>query len=141
MAGKGCSRNWTNDETNLFCKILADPVNNFMATLEKKVLKKASTKEVFKVIAAEFSQELKNDDFKFINQKHFNGKRVETELAFDLKRLQRKYNNIKQHWQKLSDRRKNGSGLTTANEPEWCKIVDSGYQIQTKVWMTYVQMH
>ena len=33
------SQEWTSDETNLFCEILADPVNNFMETLERWVLK------------------------------------------------------------------------------------------------------
>ena len=33
------SRKQTSDETNLFCEILADPVNNFMETLEKRALK------------------------------------------------------------------------------------------------------
>ena len=43
-------RNWTKDETELFCNVVADPINNFVATLEKKALKKASTKEVFEDI-------------------------------------------------------------------------------------------
>ena len=34
------SRKCTSDETKPFCKILADPVNNFMETLEKRALKK-----------------------------------------------------------------------------------------------------
>ena len=29
------SRKWTSDETNLFCEMLADPVNHVMETLEK----------------------------------------------------------------------------------------------------------
>ena len=34
------SPKWKSDKTNLFCEILADPVNNFMETLEKRSLKK-----------------------------------------------------------------------------------------------------
>ena len=30
---EGSSHNWISDETNIFCEILADPVNNFMETL------------------------------------------------------------------------------------------------------------
>ena len=41
------TRNWTAEETNLFCSILVDPVTKFMLTLERKALKKAATKEVF----------------------------------------------------------------------------------------------
>ena len=29
------SHKWASDKTNLFCEILADPVNNFMETLER----------------------------------------------------------------------------------------------------------
>ena len=36
------SHKWTSDETNLFCVILADPVNNFMETLERGATKKPS---------------------------------------------------------------------------------------------------
>ena len=43
----GSSRNWTAEETTLFCKILADI--KFHA-LDKKALRKASTKEVFEDI-------------------------------------------------------------------------------------------
>ena len=37
---KQVSRNWTTEETNLFCSILVDPAFNFMVTLERKALKK-----------------------------------------------------------------------------------------------------
>ena len=33
------SYKWASDETNLFCEILAEPVNNFMGTLERWVRK------------------------------------------------------------------------------------------------------
>ena len=33
---------WTSDETNFFCKILADPENNLMETLERGALKRHS---------------------------------------------------------------------------------------------------
>lgn len=34
------SRNCIVEETDIFCEILADPVNDFMITSEKKTLKK-----------------------------------------------------------------------------------------------------
>ena len=37
---KKTTRNWTVEETNLFCSILTDPVTKFMQTLEQKTLKK-----------------------------------------------------------------------------------------------------
>ena len=33
------SLKWTSDKTNLFCKIPADPMNNFIEIIEKKTLK------------------------------------------------------------------------------------------------------
>ena len=36
------SHKWTSDNTNLFCEILADLVNNFMRTLQRGALKKYS---------------------------------------------------------------------------------------------------
>ena len=30
------SHKWDSDETDLFCEILADPVNNFMANLKRE---------------------------------------------------------------------------------------------------------
>ena len=36
------SQKWTSDETNIFCEILADPVSNFMETLERGALKRHS---------------------------------------------------------------------------------------------------
>ena len=41
------SRNWTSEETKLFCEMLIDPVKNVTVTIEKTALKKASTREVF----------------------------------------------------------------------------------------------
>ena len=39
-------RNWTEQEQELFCQILADPERCFAVTLETKALKKNSNKEV-----------------------------------------------------------------------------------------------
>ena len=52
------NRNWTIKEIKLFCEVLIDLVNNFMRTLEKKALKKASTQEVFKEISGVFQEAL-----------------------------------------------------------------------------------
>ena len=57
-------RKWTSDKTNLFCEILADPVNNFKEMLEKRALKKSSTREVFDSIVVEFKGRLENAEFK-----------------------------------------------------------------------------
>ena len=53
------SRNWTDLETEEFCRVLADPDSDFCLTLEKKALKKTankdSNKEVFEAIQAELN--------------------------------------------------------------------------------------
>ena len=41
------SHKWTSDETNLFCKIVAGPVNNFMDALGRWALKKHSAVKYF----------------------------------------------------------------------------------------------
>ena len=50
---KKTTRNWTAEQTNLFCSILADPVTKFILTFERKALKKAATKDVFEAILEE----------------------------------------------------------------------------------------
>ena len=50
VMGKKTTRNWTVEQTSLFCSILTDPVTKFVLTLEQKTLKKAVTKEVFDAI-------------------------------------------------------------------------------------------
>ena len=50
-------RKWTSDETNLFCEILAYPVNSFMETSEKRVFKNKSNK-VFDFIITELKKGL-----------------------------------------------------------------------------------
>ena len=91
------SRNWTNEETVLFCQILTDPVCNNLETLEKKALKKSSTKEVFEAILEDFQTSLQNHEFIERNGKNFSGKKKKSEIVFDVKRLQQKYNNLKQN--------------------------------------------
>ena len=56
---KKSSRNSTKPETNLFCEVLVDQVNNFMQTLKQKSLKKSSAKEVYDAIATEMKEVIK----------------------------------------------------------------------------------
>ena len=86
-------RKWTSDKTNLFCEILADPVNNFKEMLEKRELKKSSTREVFDSIVVEFKVRLENAEFKEKNSKNFKARKKETKLVVEVKPLQIKYNN------------------------------------------------
>ena len=50
-------RKWTSDETNLFCEILAYPVNSFMETSEKRMFKNKSN-NVFDFIITELKKGL-----------------------------------------------------------------------------------
>ena len=53
---KSISGNWNAEETSLFCEIAADPITNFMISLEQKALKKSSTKKVFEKILDKFQE-------------------------------------------------------------------------------------
>ena len=84
---------WTAEETNLFCSILADLVTKFMLILERKAVKKVATKEVFEAITEELKTAFIEEPFKTLNEKSLKGKES---LNLDIKKLHRKYNNLKQ---------------------------------------------
>ena len=75
------SHKWTSDETNLFCEILADLVNNFMETFIERGTKKSSSSEVFDSIIAEFKE---NIPFKDKKSKNFKTKKKETKLLVEV---------------------------------------------------------
>ena len=116
-------RKWTTDETNLFCEVIADPVNNFMRTLEKKALKKASTAEVFESIRKVYINALANPSFQKRNAKNFNGRKKNNTLSVDVKRLQVKYNNLKQNWRKITEAKRNRSAVSDDQDPAWYKFM------------------
>ena len=72
---KKTTRNWTAEETNLFCSILADPVTKFMLILERTALKKAATKEVFEAIIEELKTAFMEEAFKTLNETSLKGKK------------------------------------------------------------------
>ena len=116
-------RKWTTDETNLFCEVIADPVNNFMRTLEKKALKKASTAEVFESIRKVYINALANPSFQKINAKNFKGRKKNNTLSVDVKRLQVKYNNLKQNWRKITEAKRYRSAVSDDQDPAWYKFM------------------
>ena len=79
------SHNWISDETNIFCEILADPVNNFVETLGWWALKKAFSSKVFDSIIAEFKGVLENAQFKEKESKNFTAKKKKTTLVDEVK--------------------------------------------------------
>ena len=116
-------RKWTTDETNLFCEVIADPVNNFMRTLEKKALKKASTAEVFESIRKVYINALANPSFQKMNAKNFKGRKKNNTLSVDVKRLQVKYNNLKQNWRKITEAKRYRSAVSDDQDPAWYKFM------------------
>ena len=108
MAEKKGVKNWTLIETIQFCSILADPVNRFMLILQRKALNKVSTAVVFEKVLEELKKSFQEEVFKSLKREVLKKKKT-SELQLDVKKLQVKYNNIKQQWRKLRDRQKRGS--------------------------------
>ena len=77
MAEKKEGRNWTPIETNQFCSILADPLNQFMITLERKELKKVSTKVVFEEVLEELKKSFQEEPLKSLNGEALKKKKTE----------------------------------------------------------------
>ena len=77
MAEKKEARNWTSTEINQFCSILADPLNQFMMTLEKKELKKVSTKVVFEEVLEELKKSFLEESLKSLNGEALKKKKTE----------------------------------------------------------------
>ena len=77
MAEKKEGRNWTSIETNQFCSILADPLNQFMITLERKELKKVSTKVVFEEVLEELKKIFQEEPLKSLNGEALKKKKTE----------------------------------------------------------------
>ena len=127
MAEKKGARNWTLNETNKFCSLLADSADRFMITLERKALKKqfqkvASTKVVFQEVLEELKKRFQEERLKNLNGEALKKKKT-SELQLDVKNLRVKYNSIKQQWRKLRDRQKHGSGLAPTKYPDWFEII------------------
>ena len=99
---KKSSRNWTKAETNLFCEILVDPINNFMQTLEQKALKKNLSKGSLWCNCC-WNEAMKAEPFQSRNSACRKNKGDLVPLDVDHKRLQTKYNKIKQQWRQISE--------------------------------------
>ena len=95
-------RNWSDIETETFCRILADSDNNFCFTLETKALKKTANKEVFESIQKEFKISLLEKDFLDENRLYFNVGEDGSipDLDISITKLRYKYNNLKKLWKK-----------------------------------------
>ena len=113
-----------------------------MTTLEKRALKKTSTKDVFEQILKVLQKKFHEEPYKTLNRQALRSKKNTTELDLDVRKLQVKYNNIKQLWRKIikdtttaaaqkhqdsrieyHDNRATGSVLPN-NVPDWFLIVN-----------------
>ena len=62
----------TKEEIEKFSEILADPTNNYAASLDKLALKKSSNNELFEHVKNTFHEELNDHQFKLMNiEKNF----------------------------------------------------------------------
>ena len=64
VAYQARSRNWTDNESEEFAKVLADNETAFVVSLEKDALKKSANSEVFSQIKIAFDRALRDPDFK-----------------------------------------------------------------------------
>ena len=116
------------EEKEKFSEILADPINNYAASLEKLVLKKSSSNELFEHIKNTFDEELNDREFKLMNNdKNFtkDGHPIPLKTLDTLiERLRNKYKVLKQEWSKIITRIKKGSGLSPEKEPLRFKDLD-----------------
>ena len=110
------------EEKEKFSEILADPTNNYAASLEKLALKKSSNNELLKHIKNTFDEELNDREFKLMNiEKNFSkdGYPIPHKtLDTSIERLRNKYKVLKQEWSKIITYIKSGSGLSPEKEPD-----------------------
>ena len=112
------SRNWTNEETCLFVKILVDVEYSFAAYIEKRSLKRLANEEVYKNILKIFNSKLREEHFVEVNKKNF-GKSSYEHIQIDTTKLQIKYNFLKKKLHEIRDQPRLGSGLAPQELPAW----------------------
>ena len=117
---KESQRRSTKEEIEKFSEILADPTNNYAASLEKLALKKSSNNELFEHIKNTFDEELNDREFKLMNtEKNFtkDGHPIPRKtLDTSIERLRNKYKTLKQEWSKIITRIKSDTGLSPGKE-------------------------
>ena len=123
--GKQSGRNWTIEEVGIFAEVLSDVDLNFAATLEKKALKRSSSKAVYLDLQKEFFVRL--EDIKQPNQEDDLETLVDAPINTDVTSLQKKYNYLKGEWRKISDRAKLGSGLSPEKGQKWYLLLNPSW--------------
>ena len=78
-------------------------IEQFCGNFREKGFKKASKIEVFDLIIVKFKEGLENVQFK--EKENLIAKKNEIELVLEAKPFQIKYNNLKQQWRKITDKK------------------------------------
>ena len=79
-------------------------IEQFYGNFREKGFKLASKIEVLDLIIAKFEEGLENVQFK--EKENLKAKKNEIELVLEAKPFQIKYNNLKQQWRKINDKKK-----------------------------------
>lgn len=116
------SRKWSDEEVDLFLKILGDPRYMFAASLENLVPKKRSNYEIFTNIRNVFRRELKE-----LHRNRLPGFEYSMSLDLSIEKLRKKYSNLKVEWRRMStDRVLKGQQQQVVEhftEPRWYRSV------------------
>ena len=78
-------------------------IEQFYGNFREEALKKASKIEVFDSIILKFKEGLENVQVK--EKENLKAKKNEIELVLEPKPFQIKYNNLKQQWRKITDKK------------------------------------
>ena len=116
------SRKWSDEEVDLFLKILGDSRYMFAASLENLVPKKRSNYEIFTNIRNVFRRELKE-----LHRNRLPGFEYSMSLDLSIEKLRKKYSNLKVEWRRMStDRVRKGQQQQVIEhfpEPRWYRSV------------------
>ena len=112
------SRKWSDEEVDLFLKILGDTRYMFAASLENLVPKKRSNFEIFTNIKNVFRRELKE-------RQHERCPGFEYSMSLDLsiEKLRKKYSNLKVEWRRMTSERQGKEDSHHLPEPRWYRSV------------------
>ena len=96
-------------------------IEQFYGNFRERGFKKASKIEAFDLIVVKFKEGLENVQFK--ERENLKAKKNEIELVLEAKPFQIKYDNLKQQWRKITDK-KTSSRLAFTEDPEWFKVIN-----------------
>ena len=90
--------------------------------MDKLVLKKSSSNEVFEHTQKELAAQMETEDFQSRNNDYF--KSTPTKLDISIEKLRQKYKWFKTEWTNKTNRARNCPGLDPVKEPHWYQILN-----------------